>query len=145
MNILQIISHSPESCPLGKPKNLELKMQWLESLEKNAAKHNIKVVGVWTFWYDDGQKREERSYYDDERIIPNQKHSRSDGPTTLWYQNGQKKSEGCYKAIGTKDISTIGKWTDWYQNGQKKSEGCYEIIDNFPSKEGIWIWPDPKS
>jgi hypothetical protein len=48
MHILQIISHSPESCPLGNPKNLELKLQWLENLEKNAAKHGIMVVGVWT-------------------------------------------------------------------------------------------------
>ncbi len=48
MHILQVISHSPESCPLGNPKNLEIKMNWLENIERCAAKHGISVLGVWT-------------------------------------------------------------------------------------------------
>ncbi|MCL2641918.1 MAG: hypothetical protein FWD52_00145 [Candidatus Bathyarchaeota archaeon] len=40
--------HSPESCPLGNPKNLDLMIQWLETLENLTAKYDIKVVGVWT-------------------------------------------------------------------------------------------------
>lgn len=48
MFLLQIIRHSPESCPLGNPKNLDIKMEWLEKIESTAAKYGIKVVGVWT-------------------------------------------------------------------------------------------------
>ena len=48
MHILQIISHSPESCPLGNPQNLEIKMNWLKTIETSAAKHGITVLGVWT-------------------------------------------------------------------------------------------------
>ena len=48
MHILQVISHSPESCPLGNPKNLEIKMNWLRNINASAAKHGITVLGVWT-------------------------------------------------------------------------------------------------
>ena len=48
MFVLQVISHSAESCPLGNPKNLEIKMNWLKTLDNNAAKYGIKVLGVWT-------------------------------------------------------------------------------------------------
>lgn len=48
MHILQVISHSPERCSLGNPKNLEIKMNWLESIECCAAKYGITVLGVWT-------------------------------------------------------------------------------------------------
>jgi hypothetical protein len=48
MYIMQVIRHSPESCPLGNPKNLDIKMKWLERIEGIAAKYEIKVVGVWT-------------------------------------------------------------------------------------------------
>jgi hypothetical protein len=48
MHIIQIIKHSPESCPLGNPKELEVVMRWLEQIENIAAKHGIKVIGVWT-------------------------------------------------------------------------------------------------
>ena len=48
MYIIQVIRHSPESCPLGNPKNLEIKIKWLENIERLASKYDIKVVGVWT-------------------------------------------------------------------------------------------------
>jgi hypothetical protein len=48
MYVLQIIKHSPESCPLGDPKKLDIMMNWLEEIEKIANKHEIKVLGVWT-------------------------------------------------------------------------------------------------
>ena|SRR3990172_12681016 len=48
MHIMQIIKHSPESCPLGNPKNLNVMMVWLEKIESLSAKHGIKVLGVWT-------------------------------------------------------------------------------------------------
>lgn len=48
MHILQVIRHSPESCPLGNPEKLDVMMQWLEKIEGIAAKFDIKVIGVWT-------------------------------------------------------------------------------------------------
>jgi len=48
MLILQIMKHSPESCPLGNPANLATVIQWLENLGPSAANLGISVVGVWT-------------------------------------------------------------------------------------------------
>lgn len=48
MHIMQVIKHSPESCPLGNPKNLGVMMKWLENIEGIASKYGIKVLGVWT-------------------------------------------------------------------------------------------------
>ena len=48
MLILQTMTHSPESCPLGNPANLDTAIRWLENLEPSAARHGIGVVGVWT-------------------------------------------------------------------------------------------------
>jgi hypothetical protein len=47
MLILQTMRHSPESCPLGSPKNLDIMIQWIENLENLTAKYDIKVVGSW--------------------------------------------------------------------------------------------------
>ncbi len=47
MHILQTMRHSPESCPLGNSKNLDIMIQWLEDLDIFAAKYGIKVVGAW--------------------------------------------------------------------------------------------------
>jgi hypothetical protein len=33
---------------LGNPKNMDIKMKWLENIERLASKYDIKVVGVWT-------------------------------------------------------------------------------------------------
>jgi hypothetical protein len=48
MQIMQVIRHSPESCPLGDPKKLEVMIKWLENIESIAFKYGIKVLGVWT-------------------------------------------------------------------------------------------------
>jgi len=47
MLILQTMIHLPESCPLGKPKNLDIMIQWIEGLESLTAKYAVKVVGIW--------------------------------------------------------------------------------------------------
>jgi len=47
MFVLQTMRHSPESCPLGNPKNLDTMTRWLENLEATTAEHGIKVIGVW--------------------------------------------------------------------------------------------------
>jgi len=48
MHVLQIYSHSPESCPIGNPKNLQIMMDWLKKVDTIAAKHGLRVVGIWT-------------------------------------------------------------------------------------------------
>jgi hypothetical protein len=48
MYIFQTYTHSPESCPIGNPKNLEITMNWLKKVDALTAKHRVKVVGIWT-------------------------------------------------------------------------------------------------
>jgi hypothetical protein len=48
MHVLQIYTHSPESCPVGNAKSLQIMMNWFKKLDTLTAKHGIKVVGVWT-------------------------------------------------------------------------------------------------
>lgn len=48
MHVIEIVTHSPESCPLGNPQKLELMINWLENMDALAAKHGVRVVGIWT-------------------------------------------------------------------------------------------------
>jgi hypothetical protein len=48
MQIIEIVTHSPESCPLSNPKNQKIMTSWLENIDALAAKHGVKVLGVWT-------------------------------------------------------------------------------------------------
>ncbi len=75
--------------------------------------------GLWTKWYENGQKVEEGTYKDGER----------DGLWTKWYENGQKVEEGTYK-----DGERDGLWTKWYENGQKVEEGTYKDGE----RDGLW-------
>ena len=68
-------------------------------------------VGIWTRWYDNGQKESEGTY----------KADKQEGIWTYWHENGQKKNEGTYKADKLEGI-----WTRWYDNGQKESEGTFK-------------------
>ena len=70
-----------------------------------------KYDGRSTSWYENGQKRVEKTYKDGEL----------DGPFRRWHENGQKEREGVFKG-GRKE----GLWTDWHKNGQKWSEGTYK-------------------
>jgi hypothetical protein len=48
MYILQVYTHSPESCPIGNRKNLLAMEEWFKKVDALAAKHGIKVIGIWT-------------------------------------------------------------------------------------------------
>ena len=67
--------------------------------------------GLWTSWYENGQKRYERTYKD----------GKKDGISTWWYENGQKEREATYK-----DGERDGLWTRWYENGQKDYESTWK-------------------
>jgi len=70
-----------------------------------------EVDGLWTDWYEDGQKKFEVTY----------KNGKKDGLGTYWYENGQKSSEGTFK-----DGELNGKFIYWYDNGEKRKEGKYK-------------------
>lgn len=44
---MQIARHSPESCPAYEKKYRAMTVKWYEKVESLAAKHKVKVVGVW--------------------------------------------------------------------------------------------------
>jgi len=48
---------------------------------------NGKKDGLWTSWYENGQKESEETFKDGKR----------DGLWTWWYENGQKKEEVTFK------------------------------------------------
>lgn len=67
-------------------------------------------TGLWTAWYNNGQKSDEGAYID----------GRKCGHWMTWHRNGQKESEGEY-IKGRQS----GHWMDWYDNGHNRSEGSY--------------------
>jgi len=54
--------------------------------------------GLYTYWYENGQKKKEGTYKD----------GKLDGLWTEWYENGQKESEETYK--NGERVEIIGRW-----------------------------------
>ena len=81
--------------------------------------------GVELFWYEDGQKREER-------VIKNGEH----GNVKAWYQNGELSYErqGCLWSEQQKTFIQNGFTKTWHENGQLKSVRYYEN-DTLTSKQ----------
>ena len=86
-----------------------------------------KRVGIYTSWYENGQKMSECSYKDGELH----------GLLTEWYRNGQKEFEGTWK-----DGGLDGLVTKWDHNGRKRREETYkdgnidESVTKFWNKDG---------
>lgn len=76
--------------------------------------------GLWTWWYENGQKAQEAVF----------KYGKEEGPWTWWYQSGQKGVEGAYK-----NGKEEGTWTWWHANGQKAMEGAFKN----GLEDGLWI------
>ena len=74
--------------------------------------HSIKLEGLHTGWYENGQKKEEITY----------KNGKRNGKWTLWYENGQKKLEGHYETNRAE-----GKWTEGDENGRIMEEQYYKM------------------
>lgn len=106
---------------------------------------NGKIDGVYTSWYQNGQKTTEGTFKD----------GYPDGMWTDWYQNGQKQSESTYNGSIPEDLEppyikgyfsplwwsaswrvAHGMWTEWYSNGQKWWEGEYKD----GHAEGMWTY-----
>ncbi|MDH3364992.1 MAG: hypothetical protein OEM29_03165 [Thermoplasmata archaeon] len=47
MFVLQIAKHSAESCPMYEHKYKSMAVKWYEKVEEQAAKHKVKVLGIW--------------------------------------------------------------------------------------------------
>jgi antitoxin component YwqK of YwqJK toxin-antitoxin module len=70
-----------------------------------------KEEGLWTEWYESGNKLTEVNYKD----------GKMEGVGTLWYENGKKQTESNYK-----NGKHNGLWKHWFENGQKKGEGNFK-------------------
>ena len=66
--------------------------------------------GLYTSWYENGQKEEECTYRD----------GRKDGVYQSWWNNGQKLIEITYR-----DGKEEGLYQRWWKNGQKSAEFHY--------------------
>ena len=96
-----------------------------------------KKDGIWTSWYEHGQKKEELNYKDGDLVyrtvfkyygnnqIESEKNynkvDQREGKLISWYESGQQKKNFNYK----KD-QLDGKRTIWYESGQKESEANYK-------------------
>ena len=69
------------------------------------------IKGLWTQWYENGQKKG-KGYYKDQRPF---------GKHILWYDGGQKRSE-VHFASGIPNGYSI----EWYENGQKERRRQYD-------------------
>jgi len=77
-----------------------------------------KKEGLFTEWYEGGQKKWEMNFKDD----------KNEGIETHWYENGQKKEEGNYK-----DGKKEGLWTEWFESGKKNWERSFKdgkVVEN---------------
>ncbi len=81
--------------------------------------------GLWTFWFPDGQLREQGRYQDGVRV----------GRWKQWHANGQPRSEG-ERAWdeSTHASERAGHWRFWYENGALEACGAYER----GLREGSW-------
>ena len=92
-----------------------------------------KKDGLWTDYYENGQKRSVETYKDGKKdglytywhedvlmYEGTYKDGKEDGLWTKWYVNGQKNYEGT-----SKNGKREGLWTDYYENGQKMTVRTY--------------------
>ena len=84
---------------------------------------NDKRVGLWIYWYDNGQELYEKHY----------RKGKLDGTWVTWYQNGQMKQESSWK-----NGKQHGLLRCWHKSGQQLSEETWKN-DTFVSRsEKYW-------
>ena len=97
---------------------------------------NGKEDGLWTQWYENGQKSIEVTY----------KNGKENGLWIGWYKNGQKNNEGNFK-----DGKRDSLWTYWNESGQKeweltykdgKEDGLIILYSKNGQKSSEWIYKD---
>ena len=109
----------------GTKENLIKKLKYYDNENiKSSTEWNHGIEdGLYTYWYNDGQKEQEGTY----------KGGEKDGKWTKWYNDGQKQSEETLK-----NKKEDGLWTYWHKNGHKKSEKKYSDGKG----QGLWTYWD---
>ena len=82
----------------------------LEKIQLEGDYKNEKRSGIWTFYYQNGNKWSEGEYKD----------GLNNGKSTTWFENGNKRYEGQYK-----DGKQTGKWKFWDEKGNFVKEVSY--------------------
>ena len=72
-----------------------------------------QLIGPVTWWYESGQIKKE---------FHHKYGGKMHGPATWWYENGQKMFNRNYN-----DGRILGLSKEWHENGQKKEEVFYEM------------------
>jgi hypothetical protein len=75
-----------------------------------------RETGPWTWWYPNGEPREQGTLDNGRRI----------GTWTQWYPNGQLRSRGerAFDAAARASPRT-GAWTFWHENGEIHATGIF--------------------
>ncbi len=72
--------------------------------------------GLWTFWFPNGQLREQGRYAHGQRV----------GPWKQWHANGRARSAGARAADPARgDSPREGYWRFWFENGELESQGVF--------------------
>ncbi len=72
--------------------------------------------GLWTFWFPNGELREQGPYRDGARV----------GRWKQWHSNGKPRSEGERADAGTQPGSPrTGYWRFWFENGELEAQGVF--------------------
>jgi TonB family protein len=142
----------PDTTPLlkayYKDKNLKIKegpycLYYPKNIKaKEGTYHNDKMLGVWKFWYPNGNLKD--SGFVKDNVFSGQWKS--------WYKDGKIMSDYSFSNFETfdktkylnytEDISTLtngivqGPFTTWYQNGNKEATGNF----NNNLMDGEWKW-----
>ncbi|MBM4373308.1 MAG: hypothetical protein FJ098_16750 [Deltaproteobacteria bacterium] len=115
---------------------------------KLACRTDGRLVGPFIEWFDNGQRRAERSYVEGVKQGPVRywyrdgalkalrffEDGRAEGRYARWHANGRKAEEGAYE----KSLQ-VGPWTAWYPSGRKESEGMFVL----GRREGPWLYWHP--
>lgn len=91
-----------------------------ESLDRTGRYKDGKQDSIWTFYFNDGNKKATESYF----------QGRKSGKANYWYKNGNKFMTG--KFVENLADST---WVSYFENGKMKSIENYQI----QFKKNQWI------
>lgn len=106
-DIGQIVSELDFGHPDKTNDDFVTRIEWFENGQKKSAVQtlNARRTGVYTHWYDTGQKKAERVATD-----PPRGERRPGALLTEWYEDGQKKSESTFGLLISETPKTKIMW-----------------------------------
>ncbi|MBI3509604.1 MAG: hypothetical protein HY064_03000 [Bacteroidetes bacterium] len=107
---------------------------------------SVYKIGVWKYWFDNGQLSAEEHYDNNGTAIGDWKTwhpsgqlasevDKASGAAVYYHPNGQKAEEGM---INASQVRT-GAWKGWHDNGQLNYTGSYNANGE---KNGTWTFYD---